>query len=155
MQQHLGLFIPRVTVLHPTRVLELSAKGIAHSTITLTEKFGTWFVTGATGCLTLNDFASLGGWGDTESAVHRAARRLGYSISEIKSGLVVPSSEEPKNTSTTPDQPPPTTAQGALKLSSLGNPSGTSVLEPRDVVTKSPTRQPRNPIGTAANLKSA
>ena len=71
---------PPPVEIYPTRRLTLD--GPKPATVTLTEKCGTWFVTAASGSLSLYDFSSMTGWGDTEVAVKRCARRLGLTISE-------------------------------------------------------------------------
>lgn len=71
----------------PWQSRTVSLKSATQSaTVTLTEKFGVWFVTAASGCLSLYDFDK--GWGVTDLAVARASRRLGLTISPSLDSII-------------------------------------------------------------------
>lgn len=63
-----------------TRILEL--RGDISVRVTLKEIEGVWFVTASRGDLDLRDFVHDGGWGTTEAAVLRVARRFRCTIDD-------------------------------------------------------------------------
>jgi len=85
---------------YDTKTVLLTAPGKPTVIIELTRKFGVWFIMKASGGQRTSDFANTGkkdeGWGITETAIARCAKRMGYTIFSEPPGPQKPAASVPQ-----------------------------------------------------------